>query len=217
MTKSIAVIRDRIERRAERAGIKLTGDVVLRLSEYVELLRKWNARINLTGLDDKDRGLDRLIIEPLVAAAHLPDKGTAIDIGSGGGSPAIPLKLACPGLFLRMVESKIRKAAFLREACRYLEISDVEVETGRYEALLSRPELHEAHDVLTMRAVRMNPVSLRNLQAFVKPQGVLGLFRRSSAKDEAVPGLEPPLIVRSRHALVGSLRSELVVLEKQSL
>jgi len=216
MTKSIAIIRGRIERRAERAGLNLPGEIVLRLSEYVELLRKWNARINLTGLDDKDHGLDRLIIEPLVAATHLPDKGTAIDIGSGGGSPAIPLKLVCPELFLRMVESKIRKAAFLREACRYLEISNVEVETGRYEVLLSRPELHEAHDLLTVRAVRMSPAALRNLQAFVKPQGVLALFRRTSAKDSAVTGVEPPLTVRSRHVLVGSLQSELVVLEKQS-
>ena len=216
MTKSITVIRDRIERRAERAGLKLPGEIVLRLSEYVELLRKWNARINLTGLDDKDRGLDRLIIEPLVAAKHLPEQGAAIDIGSGGGSPAIPLKLVSPGLFVRMVESKIRKAAFLREACRHLEISNVEVETGRYEGLLSRPELHEAHDILTVRAVRMSPSSLRNLQAFGKPQGLLGLVRRSSAKDEAVSGVEPPLMLRSRHALVGALSSELVVLEKQS-
>ena len=127
MTKSITVIRDRIERRAERAGLKWPGEIVLRLSEDVELLRKWNARINLTGLDDKDRGLDRLIIEPLVAAKHLPEQGAAIDIGSGGGAPAIPLKLVSPGLFVRMVESKIRKAAFLREACRHLEISNVEV------------------------------------------------------------------------------------------
>ena len=207
MTKSITVIRDRIERRAERAGLKLPGEIVLRLSEYVELLRKWNARINLTGLDDKDRGLDRLIIEPLVAAKHLPEQGAAIDIGAGGGSPAIPLKLVSPGLFVRMVESKIRKAAFLREACRHLEISNVEVETGRYEGLLSRPELHEAHDILTVRAVRMSPTSLRNLQAFVKPQGLLGLFRRSSAKNAEVPGVEPPLMVRSRHALVGALSS----------
>ena len=98
MTKSIAVIRDRIERRAERAGIKLPGEVVLRLSEYVELLRKWNARINLTGLDDKDRGLDRLIIEPLVAAAHLPDKGTAIDIGwrLAGNPPEASLSWVVP-------------------------------------------------------------------------------------------------------------------------
>ena len=62
-----------------------------------------------------------------------------------------------------MVESKIRKAAFLREACRQLEIEDAVVETGRYEALLARPEFHEVHDLLTVRAVRVEARVLREL------------------------------------------------------
>ena len=214
MSRKAAIVRDRIEKRARRAGIDVSGTLAAQLSEYVELLRHWNTRMNLTALDDKDAGLDRLIIEPLVAVSHVPREGRAIDIGSGGGSPAIPLKLAVPELSLLMVESKTRKAAFLREACRQLEIEDVVVETGRYEALLSRPELHEVHDLLTLRAVRIEARVLRGLQAFVKPGGVVALFRGGGWNDVPV-NLEPPLAWRATYPLVSTLGSRLAMIEKR--
>ena len=214
MSRKTAIVRDRIEKRARRAGIDVSGMLAAQLSEYVELLRHWNTRMNLTALDDKDAGLDRLIIEPLVAVSHVPREGRAIDIGSGGGSPAIPLKLAVPELSLLMVESKTRKAAFLREACRQLEIEDVVVETGRYEALLSRPELHEVHDLLTLRAVRIEARVLRGLQAFVKPGGVVALFCGGGWNDVPV-NLEPPLAWRATYPLVSTLGSRLAMLEKR--
>ena len=92
---------------------------------YFELLRKWNRKVSLTALPVEDAGdeaIDRLLIEPVLATKYLPKSdATALDIGSGGGSPAIPMKLAAPGISLRMVESKTRKAAFLREVVRTLE------------------------------------------------------------------------------------------------
>ena len=216
MSRKSAIVRDRIEKRARRAGIEVSGTLAAQLTEYVELLRHWNERMNLTALDDKDAGIDRLIIEPLVAAVHVPREGRAIDVGSGGGSPAIPLKLAVPALSLLMVESKTRKAAFLREACRQLEIEDVFVETGRYEALLSRPELHEVHDLLTLRAVRIEARVLRGLQAFVRPGGIVALFRGGAGSDVAAD-VEPPLAWRATYPLVSTLRSRLAVLEKRDV
>ena len=207
----------RLERRAKRAGLDVSETVVERLCAYLELLQKWNSQINLTSLDQGDAGLDRLIVEPLVAVRHLRSREASIvDVGSGGGSPAIPLKLAVPGSSLLMVESKIRKAAFLREVVRQLNLARTSVETGRYEELLTRPELHEAHDLLTLRAVRVESRVLRGLQAFIKPGGELLLFRGGGGVD--VPrDLEPPLIWQATYPLVESLRSRLVVLEKMPL
>jgi 16S rRNA (guanine527-N7)-methyltransferase len=134
-----------------------------------------------------------------------------VDIGSGGGSPAIPLALAVPGLRLLMVESKTRKSVFLREATRVLQM-EADVITSRFEALLTRPELHEAHDLLTIRAVRIDTRLLMSLQAFVKPGGSLFLFR--STDGGAPDGLTPPLRWTGTFTLVEPLRSRLVVLEK---
>jgi 16S rRNA (guanine527-N7)-methyltransferase len=77
-----------------------------------------------------------------------------IDIGSGGGSPAIPMALAMASIRLLMVESKTRKSVFLREAIRAVALQGADVAASRFEELLARADLHEAHDILTIRAVR---------------------------------------------------------------
>ena len=190
------------------------------LETYYRLLAAWNRKMNLSGLDLTDPppdALDRLLIEPLVAARHVSAGATRmIDIGSGGGSPAIPLTLAVSGLRLVMVESKTRKSVFLREAVRALSLSGAEVMTARFEELLANPGLHEAHDLLTIRAVRIEGRVLMSVQAFVKPGGQLFLFRGNVAADPPET-LTPPLTWRATFPLLESLRSRLVVLEKRSL
>ena len=210
--------KSRLLRRARRAGVALPDDVVMRLEIYYQLLATWNQKINLTGLnliDPSDDAFDRLLIEPLVAAKHIPP-GTvrALDVGSGGGSPAIPLKLASPQMNLLMVESKTRKSVFLREAVRALELENADVATMRFEELLSRPDLHERCDLVTVRAVRVEARVLAGLQAFLRPGGLLFLFRGPAGADSS-DSLTPPLSWRATFPLVESLRSRLVVLEKR--
>ncbi len=209
---------DRLLRRAKRAGLTIPPATALRLETYFRLLETWNRKINLTGFnlaEPTPDTLDRLLIQPLVAARHVPAGATRmLDIGSGGGSPAIPIALAVPSIRLLMVESKTRKSVFLREAVRAVALEGAEVAASRYEELLARPELHETHDLVTMRAVRVEPRLLSNLQAFIKPGGVLLLFRGTTAADpsETVP---PPLAWSATFPLLESLRSRLVVLEKR--
>ena len=209
--------RDRLLRRARRAGVEVGPELAESLERYYTLLSKWNAKINLTSRlppAGEDEGIDRLLIEPLVAARHVAASATlAIDIGSGGGSPAIPLALAVPRLRIRMVESKTRKAVFLREALRVLDLGRAQVETTRFEELLTRPELHEGLDLVTIRAIRVEPRTLLSLQAFLRSRGQLMLFRGPGGSDVA-DALTPPLSWLATYPLVESLRSRLVVLQK---
>ena len=206
---------DRLARRAKRAGVTVPLQLAAQIEAYYRLLATWNQKINLTGMDLAEptpETIDRLLIEPLVAARHVPSGASRmVDIGTGGGSPAIPLALAVPGLRLLMVESKTRKSVFLREATRVLEL-EAEVITSRFEALLTRPELHEAHDLLTIRAVRIDPRLLMSLQAFVRPGGHLFLFRSTSG--DAPDALISPMKWVGTFPLVETLRSRLVVLSK---
>jgi 16S rRNA (guanine527-N7)-methyltransferase len=212
--------RDRLQRRARRVGVTVSADLAAQLETYYRLLATWNQRINLTSLnltEASDEAFDRLLIEPLVAARHVPATvARMLDVGSGGGSPAIPLTLAAPHVQLLMVESKTRKSVFLREAIRALALDGADVATARFEELLARPDLHESHDLVTIRAVRVESRVLMGLQAFLKPGGLLFLFRGPAPGD---PGemLTPPLTWRATFPLVESLRSRLVVLEKRRL
>ena len=187
--------RTRLARRARKAGLAIPEDLVAHLWNYFELLLRWNRKINLTAFDESspDSALDRLLIEPLQAARHLTgERPRIIDIGSGGGSPAIPLKLALTDSALVMVEPKARKSAFLREAVRVLGLTGTQVETARFEELLVRPELHEVLDILTVRAVRVERKTLVGLQAFLRPGGRMLLFQGTAAS-EAVESVPPPL------------------------
>ena len=186
------------------------------LEAYYRLLARWNTKVNLTALhleELTDEAIDRLLIEPLVTAAHLPPPPCSIlDVGSGGGSPAIPLKLAA-GARLIMVEPKTRKSAFLREAVRQLALTDATIETARFEELLTRPELHEAVDIVTVRALRVEVHRLMGLQAFLKPGGQLFLFRGPSGRAVPAP-LTPPLVWQGTVPLVDASRSRLVMIGK---
>ena len=149
-------------------------------------------------------------------AQHGPQLGPRprmLDIGSGGGSPAIPLKLSMPTLNLTMVESKTRKSAFLREAIRQLNLADSTVETARAEDLLTRSELVESQDLVTIRAVRIEQKLLTKIQAFLRLGGRILLFR-STGGTEAPPLVTPPLVYEATWTLVESLRSRLVILRK---
>ena len=211
------LIREKLARRAAKAGVSVSGGVSDKLQEYFELLRKWNRKVSLTALPVEDAGdeaIDRLLIEPLVAARFLPCRdAVAIDIGSGGGSPAIPLKVLVPGLSMRMVESKTRKAAFLREVTRALELDKTEVEAVRFEELLIRPALHDATDVLTMRAVKIDAKTLAGLQSFLKPNGLLFLFGTRSTATKATSS---HFTLIATHPLIKQWGSQLDILQKRS-
>jgi 16S rRNA (guanine527-N7)-methyltransferase len=198
----------RIVRRTVRARAPVGPELADALAAYLELLAKWNRKINLTGLPvdpPSEEAIDRLIVEPVAAARFVgPDESRAIDVGSGGGSPALPLKLAVPRLEFLLVESKARKAAFLREAVRQLGLASVDVECTRLEEL--RPRSQPA-DLATVRAVRVDRVLIAALAPHVRPSARLFVFTGASTKSLIGEG--------DTHLLVPELRSRLIVLRPQ--
>jgi 16S rRNA (guanine527-N7)-methyltransferase len=192
--------RSRIARRAAQAGLSPGPALLDRLEIYLDLLARWNQRINLTALPVDplaDAAVDRLVVEPLEAARHVgPDVRVTVDVGSGGGSPAIPLKVALPHLHMILVESKVRKAAFLREVVRALELEDTEVANCRFEAFESAPV-----PLITLRAVRPDLRLAIGITSLLCPGGRLFWFR--SLDQTRVTGRLPSLELQAEHRLTG--------------
>jgi 16S rRNA (guanine527-N7)-methyltransferase len=163
------------------------------LESYFRLLAQWNAKMNLTALPldpPTDETFDRLLVEPLAASRQIQAGVASVwfDLGSGGGSPAIPLKIARPQLRLTMVESKERKGAFLREVARTLELTGTLVLTARFEEAATSHEYLGKVDVVTVRAVKTDHELFETAEKLLSPTGRLLLFRPAHAASADPPG-----------------------------
>jgi 16S rRNA (guanine527-N7)-methyltransferase len=168
----------RLVPRLEALSISLTDEEIRLLGEYWSLLARWNTKVNLTALSldgYPTESVDRLILEPLLAVRAVPPGPiTWFDLGSGGGSPAIPIKITRPEAALVMVESRSRKAAFLREVVRSLGLRATQVENERFERIAEQQP--GVADCITVRAVRPDENLLATVKSLLKDSGRLIMF-----------------------------------------
>jgi 16S rRNA (guanine527-N7)-methyltransferase len=176
----------RLRQRAKTLGVSVPPHAVEPLVTYFDLLFRWNAKMNLTALTQTDAAIDRLLLEPVVAALQLPHYADLMDLGSGGGSPAIPLALALESPRLVMVESKMRKAAFLGEASRAVGLAAV-VEPARFEDVANQGTYGGQMSLVSIRAVRVDRHILTIAKGFLKPGGKVALFSPTPASPSALP------------------------------
>jgi 16S rRNA (guanine527-N7)-methyltransferase len=164
----------------EREGLLLSPVQTQQIIAYIALLDRWNRSMSLASLADPAAAIDRLVLEPLIAAAAVEGVRTVTDVGSGAGSPAVLLKVALPGLVVEMVEVRTRKAAFLREVVRELGLRNTVVRETRAELV------EGAADAVTVRAVRLDTRMLETLARLVHPEGRVLIFGTRS--QEAIAG-----------------------------
>ncbi|MGB7148029.1 MAG: 16S rRNA (guanine(527)-N(7))-methyltransferase RsmG [Terriglobales bacterium] len=189
------------------------------ISIYIDLLQRWNARINLTAIRTEEEIVTRHFGESLFLARHVfspidchPERSQVIreadasaqskdpystselttaqgstghwplatyhrvlDIGSGAGFPALPLKIWAPEIHLTLIESNHKKSAFLKEVSRALTFTNINVIAERAETLAAREDHLRAH-VVTLRAVEHFETILPQAIAFLADQGTLALL-----------------------------------------
>lgn len=155
-----------------------------RLLAYLELLLKWNAKINLTAIRDPEQIVPRHFGESLALAHSVMTKlapRTAADLGSGAGFPGLPLSIYAPDLPVTLVESQNKKATFLKEVVRTLGLHNVTVRHVRGE------ELSERFDVVTIRAVERFEKALQVAAALRSTAGHIAMLV-SAAQVKSLPG-----------------------------
>ena len=127
---------DTIRRAAVDFGVAVSDEQIRQLQAYMALLLKWNDAMNLTAIQDPLEILYRHFCESMFGASLVGAGGGRLaDVGSGGGFPGLPLKIARPELDVCLVEANIKKATFLAEVVRELALPGVRVLVSRYEEL----------------------------------------------------------------------------------
>jgi 16S rRNA (guanine527-N7)-methyltransferase len=209
---SLRDIADVLTDRAAHAGLVIPELLTSQLTVYYQLLSHWNRKINLTSLSDSDEAVDRLLLEPVAAAAYLPRHTDLVDLGSGGGSPAVPLALTLEVPRLVMVESRVRKAAFLREVLRELGLRG-SVESARFEDVALRAEFAGEFGISSVRAVRLDAPLFDAVAKLLRPEGVAALFRTVQAEDPP-QGLPTTLRWLWSRQLISASHSALALVQK---
>jgi 16S rRNA (guanine527-N7)-methyltransferase len=174
---NIELLAEQIALRAARHGLVVSESALLGCATYLSELSRWNRRINLTalplGFPMPDVSVDKLIVEPLMATTLLSSAPRVwVDLGSGGGSPAVPLRTVWRGGSLTMVESRERKCSFLRDVVRRVGLLNTHVQTERFEALGG----DGLAELVTIRAVRVDESLTELLRGLVASGGFLLAF-----------------------------------------
>jgi len=149
------------------------------ISTYIDILLRWNSRINLTAIRDPEEIVTRHFGESLFCARHLAlsarsphERPTVIDLGSGSGFPGLPIKIFSPKISLTLIESNQKKVAFLREVIRSLSLEDATAFLGRAEDFIPR----SPDNIVTLRAVERFSTILPTALRLAGPQGSLALL-----------------------------------------
>lgn len=146
------------------------------LVELTRLISEWPGLVSGPAAE--------LIDDSLVLLEHLGSASRVVDVGSGGGLPGLPLKIARPGLMLTLIEADQAKAAFLVGACAALGLQDVEVLAKRAEEVGQDPLYRESFDVAVARALARMPVLAELCLPLVKVGGRL-LAQKTETEDLA--------------------------------
>ncbi len=189
------------------------------ISTYVDMLLRWNARINLTAVRRPEEIVTRHFGESLFAARQmLPDyerttteAAHLIDFGSGSGFPGLPIKIWRSDLRVTLIESNQKRATFLREVTRALALTNVTVFGERAESYRG-----DAAHLVTLRAVEHFEKSLTAAASLVGPDGrialLIGRAQCAKARDlQSRYSWDEPMAIplsASRVLLVGSKMDE---------
>lgn len=218
---------------AESIGIEFDPGDVDQLGRFVSLLLETNKSFNLTAITDPDEAwtrhiLDALTLVPMLAEIAPGERGLrVIDIGSGGGVPALPLAIVSPDMRMTLVEPTGKKAAFLSHAATVLGLANVTVIQGRAENLgqdhrgAERGDglgaHREGYDAVTVRAVGHLAIIAELCIPLARPGGFVLAVKGAKADQEVEEATKAIGMLGARHATtVETPTGRVVVLEKVS-
>lgn len=156
-------------------GIGILPPQAETLLTYLDLLLRWNRKINLTAVSKPEEIVQRHFGESFLLSRAMDLRGRLLDIGSGAGFPGLALKVLCPDLSVTLLEPLTKKRAFLKEVARECSLTGVQVLPDRIEAFAFGSSL-EAYDIATARAVGQLESLIPSAMRCLRPRGQLALW-----------------------------------------
>ena len=179
----------------EHFGLDLSLKSQQKFRRYLDELLSWNKRINLISRKkEKPEDVYRHFVDSLLIfkAVRISESAKVLDLGSGAGFPAIPVKIVREDLNVTMIESIRKKVLFLKKVIELLELKDATVFQDRTEKLQSRSEFIESFDFITAKAFGKLKQMIYAAYPFLKQNGILVAYKGSSYRSEIIELLKEP-------------------------
>lgn len=172
-------IKEKIRSLLEQYEIPFTVQALNLSAEYISFLLKENKKINLVSRNDTQNILSRHFLDSLILLKifTLKENAAVLDLGSGGGFPALPLKIFRPDLRFTLFESNGKKSAFLKSVCTHLSLPNISIHPER---LTKKTVLSLTFDYCTSRAVGETRELVKLCGQFVDNNGCFFTFKQSS-------------------------------------
>jgi 16S rRNA (guanine527-N7)-methyltransferase len=174
--------------------IELNSHQALLCQRHIELMLRWNRRSNLTRITQPEAILVKHLLDSLLPARWLPERGTAVDVGTGAGFPGVPLKILHPNLRMVLLESHGKKVSFLKLLLAELRLEDLEVLQRRWEEMIGGTDRLAPGSVslITVRALKLPgkpfaEFAVRGLE----PGGTLAYWGVSEGCTDSASALPP--------------------------
>lgn len=148
--------------RLQEHGVALTEQQVAQFEAYYRMLILWNESMNLTGITERTDVYWKHFYDSLTPAFFVDFTACehVLDVGSGAGFPAFPLKIAFPHISVTVVDSLKKRLSFLQEICQQLDLQHIETVHARAEELGQQEQYREQYELVLARAVaRLNVLS----------------------------------------------------------
>ena len=201
---------------ADALGIGLSPDQTDLLAAHAQELQLWNAKMNLTAIKDIRLVAYKHFVDALAAAQFLDRPSRIMDIGSGAGFPAVPMKVLCPDLDVTMVDAVRKKVSFLNHVVRTLKLDNTRAVHARVEELAKDSGYFHMYDAVTARGFADLEKLVDLAGSMLAPGGRIYALKGDHALEEITPELETQFEITHEYYTLPFVEAQRVVVILQA-
>nr|WP_319394072.1 16S rRNA (guanine(527)-N(7))-methyltransferase RsmG [uncultured Desulfobacter sp.] len=206
-----------LKKGTDALGVDLSPDQTGLLAAHARELQLWNAKMNLTAIKDVRLVAYKHFVDALAAAQFLERPARIMDVGSGAGFPAVPMKVLCPNLKVTMVDAVRKKVSFLNHVVRTLKLDNIRAVHARVEDLARDSEHFQNYDAVTARGFADLGKLAGLAGPMLAPGGRIYALKGDHAFEEMTPELETKFQITHEYYTLPFVDAQRVVVVLQAL
>lgn len=176
--------KEKMIRQSKQIKIEISDLELMKFYNYMQELKKWNEKINLTAITEPEEIIQKHFMDSLTIQEYIKDNTNLVDVGTGAGFPGLPIKIIRDSVKVTLVDSLNKRLMFLEEIIKKLELSGIQSVHSRAEDIGKDFAYREKFDIAVSRAVASLSILVEYLLPLVKVDGTMIAMKASNVQDE---------------------------------